>query len=188
METSTVTPRKVPTTGRGVVLDVADVSDAPDPDGDDICAADSVECVYVYGAPVCVTVCCWVCDSGNEARQDVVVAPSPGGLVMTAGEDVIPVNIVRPLAGASPIVGTQSTHGWQRQPQVHTEPALPLSSSEGHDPIMVGETGQPSHRRPVQCTGLRSVTSHAGAQDGMTWVALLGIWSDLNLLLLMEAP
>ena len=89
METSTVTPRKVPTTGRGVVLDVADVSDAPDPDGDDICAADSVECVYVYGAPVCVTVCCWVCDSGNEARQDVVVAPSPGGLVMTAGEDVL---------------------------------------------------------------------------------------------------
>ena len=32
---------------------------------------------------------------------------------MTAGEDVIPVDIVGPLAGATPIVGSQSTHGWQ---------------------------------------------------------------------------
>ena len=79
-------------------------------------------------------------EEGHETRQDVVVAPSPGGLVMTAGEDVIPVDIVRPLAGASPIVGSQSTHGWQRQPHVHTEPALPLASGEGHDPIDVGET------------------------------------------------
>ena len=61
-------------------------------------------------------------EEGHETGQDVVVAPSPGGLVMTAGEDVIPVDVVRPLAGATPIVGSQSTHGWQRQPHVHTEP------------------------------------------------------------------
>ena len=55
-------------------------------------------------------------------------------------EDVIPVDIVGPLAGATPIVGSQSTHGWQRQPHVHTEPALPLASGECHDPINIGET------------------------------------------------
>ena len=36
----------------------------------------------------------------HETLQDVVVAPGPGGLVMTAGEDVIPVDI-GPLAGAT---------------------------------------------------------------------------------------
>ena len=40
----------------------------------------------------------------------------------------------------------------------------------------------------MQCTGLRRVPSHAGAQDGMTEVVLLSIGSGLNLLLLMEAP
>ena len=79
-------------------------------------------------------------EEGHETRQDVVVAPSPGRLVMNTGEDVIPVDIVGPLAGATPIVGSQSTHGWQRQPHVHTEPALPLASGEGHDPINIGET------------------------------------------------
>ena len=79
-------------------------------------------------------------EEGHETRQDVVVAPSPGRLVMNTGEDVIPVDIVGPLAGATPIVGSQSTHGWQGQPQEHTEPALPLASGEGHDPIDVGET------------------------------------------------
>ena len=33
-------------------------------------------------------------EEGHETLQDVVVAPGPGGLVMTAGEDVIPVDIV----------------------------------------------------------------------------------------------
>ena len=47
-------------------------------------------------------------EEGHDTRQDVVVAPSPGGLVMNAGEDVIPVDIVGPLAGATPIVGSQS--------------------------------------------------------------------------------
>ena len=79
-------------------------------------------------------------EEGHETRQDVVVTPSPGRLVMNTGEDVIPVDIVGPLAGATPIVGSQSTHGWQGQPQEHTEPALPLASGEGHDPIDVGET------------------------------------------------
>ena len=79
-------------------------------------------------------------EEGHETRQNVVVAPSPGRLVMNTGEDVIPVDIVGPLAGATPIVGSQSTHGWQGQPQEHTEPALPLASGEGHDPINIGET------------------------------------------------
>ena len=115
------------------------------------------------------------------------MAPGPVGLVMTACEDVVPVDIVCPPAGASPIVGAQSTHGWQRQPKEHTEPALPLTNCEGHIPIVGGETGQPSHRRELQLTGLRSILVHAGAQDGMTRVSSLGIGSGLDLLLLVEA-
>ena len=104
-------------------------------------------------------------EEGHDASQDVVVVPGPVGLVMTAWEDVGPFVIVCPPAGAPPIVGAQSTHGWQRQPQEHTEPGLPLTNSEGHNPTDGGETGQPSHRRPVQFTGLRSIPVHAGAQD-----------------------
>ena len=47
-------------------------------------------------------------------------------------------------------------------PQEHTEPALPLTNGEGHDPIVGGETGQPNRRRPLQLTGLRSIPAHSG--------------------------
>ena len=59
---------------------------------------------------------------------------------MTACTDVVPFVIVRPLARAPPIVGAQGAHGGQRQPQEHTEPALPLTNCEGHDPTEGGET------------------------------------------------
>ena len=46
---------------------------------------------------------------GHEASLHVVVAPGPVVLVMTACEDVVPFVIVRPPAGAPPIVGDPST-------------------------------------------------------------------------------
>ena len=137
---------------RGVVSAAMEVVNC----GDVYCDPPKISNVHVAGEHVChivlvqralipgdilgVGVESSLAEEGHETLQDVVVAPGPGGLVMTAGEDVIPVDIVAPLAGATPIVGSQSTHGWQRQPQVHTEPALPFAGSEAHDPVNVGET------------------------------------------------
>ena len=46
---------------------------------------------------------------------DVQGDPTKRDNEATACEDVVPVDIVCPPAGASPIGGAQSTHGWQRQ-------------------------------------------------------------------------
>ena len=128
-----------------------------------------------------------VAREGHEGILEVVVGLYRQVLAVNACVDMVRMRIIRPMAGALPIVGAESQHGGQRNSQELTDPALPFAKREGHDPILDSDTGQPCCWREVQLAGLRTL-SHGGAQYGMTRVSNIGVGGGLKHLRELEFP